>query len=146
MKTERTTEEILTRMRALADDGGDFFGAIRSHLVEALPFETAKQFLKPEVSAEEWEKLTGEFDSPKAEALSYLPFAASKIVGERGLSAARNIDHMRGLVWLHAGDAALQELEDTDYGWYGRGQMAKAAELLGLSEEWAGILAAEEKE
>lgn len=144
MKTDRPTEEILTQLRALDDEGGDFFRVIRGHLMECLPFEVAKQFLKPEATEEEWRELTEVYETPKQQAHAYMPFAASKIVGERGLSANRNIDHMRALVYLHAGQEALDELEATDYGWYGRGQMAKAAELLGLSGEWAGILALEE--
>lgn len=144
MKTDRSAEEILTRLRVLDEEGGDMFGVFRTHLIEALPFPTAQPFLNPGVTPAEWERVANPYVTPKEEALAYMPFAASKIVGERGLSANRNIDHMRGLVWLHGGDAALKELEETDYGWYGRGQMEKAAALLGLSQEWAGILALEE--
>lgn len=144
MRTDRPTEEILTQIRAIDDEGGDMFGVIRAHLMEALPFEVAKPHLKPEVTEDVWRELTEVYETPKKQAHAYMPFAASKIVGERGLSANRNIDHMRALVYLHAGQDALNELEATDYGWYGRTQMAKAAELLGLSGEWAGILALEE--
>jgi hypothetical protein len=144
MKTDRPADEILTQIRALDDEGGDMFGVIRGHLMECLPYEVARQHLKPEVTEEMWRELTEVYETPKQQAHAYMPFAASKIVGERGLSSARNIDHMRALVYLHAGQAALDELEATDYGWYGREQMTKAAEILGLSGEWAGILALEE--
>jgi hypothetical protein len=145
----RTPEQILAKLETLKGQGefGDMFGVIAQTLLEQLPYEHALPFLREGVTEQEWTDVTrGELGTidPVKQAHAYMTFAASKIVGERGLSCTRNIDHMYAWVWLHGTDEDADALMLSDYGWYGRGQMMVAARLLGLSKEWDEILTSAE--
>jgi hypothetical protein len=90
------------------------------------------RFLKPETTKEEWNKSIFKTDDDiKAAAIEYLAFAYEKCEDERGLSANRSIDHYEGFFWL-LGDAEYGAFVATEYGWYGRTQLDKASELLGV--------------
>lgn len=98
MSSFRTPDQIVTRIRDIESvPFDDFFGAQRSDLVRALPFELAKPWLDAEVTAEQW---TPDPD-PLTSALAYVSFAVGKIVDHRGLSANRSVDHFKA--WAGCG-------------------------------------------
>lgn len=122
----KTQEEILQRMEEIKND--DFFGFQRSDLIEYLDFENAKQYLKPEVTEQEWNER--EIKSPKEKMLDYMPFAWNKANNQRGLSAARSIDHYRAWLWLDGNEELSQNIADYDD--YGRPQLRQICDYLGI--------------
>lgn len=129
----RSPEEIQTKITNVANT--DFFGVIRERLIFALPFDDAKEYLVDGTKPSDFlPAATHTIEDVTAEAKDYLSFAVDKMRNERGLSAARSIDHYHGLIFLAFDDATLQDFNETDYGHYGRKQLAKAADLFGLSD------------
>lgn len=126
----RTTQEILDRIAAVADD--DWMGTQRGDLLEALPFELAQPFLKPDVTAEQWAEsrvlLTD--DAVEAAAVEYFTFAFEKASNHRGLSAGRSIDHYTSWLWLL--ERLPEDWDDLPYTNYGVPKLVRAAEILGV--------------
>lgn len=119
MSAVRTPEEIVARIRHLEESPlDDFFGAQRTDLIGALPYEHAKPWLR-DTTAEQWAEAQAE-SSPDVlvRALAYVPFAIGKIVDHRGLSAGLSVDHFEGWAWL-LGDDILAAFEAADYPQYG---------------------------
>ena len=81
----------------------DFFGWGTADLMQALPYEQAKAYLKEEYINDEeeanWTYLKTEEDVLKA-MVDYVPFAQGKIDDERGLSADRSCQHFIAWAWL----------------------------------------------
>ena len=116
---ERTNEEILQRINALRES--DFFGFQTGDLIARLPFEDAKQYLKPEVSADEWKEAPRDRESLLREMSEYMEFAWGKANDGRGISAARSMAHYAAWVWL-AGD----DLGDlNNYSYYGKDNLCR---------------------
>lgn len=131
----KTTEQIIEKIR----NGGfdcDFFGFATSDLIEALPFESAKEFLKEEYqndteTKEKWTylKTDGEVLHKIAD---YVDFAQEKIDDERGLSADRSCQHFIAWFWL-IDEQFSDELKDTynhNYAPYGQPLLDKVKEYL----------------
>jgi len=134
--TMPTSDEVLARIRERKPD--DVFGFEWSEYVDFLEYEHAKEFLKPEVTAEHWAEarkpLTRE--SVLAVMLEYMPFAWEKANDKRGLSASRSIMHYVAWTWL-AGDHALSEWLDTEYEFYGKPQLVRICETYGWdAKQW----------
>lgn len=115
----RTPEEIITEIHHRADGFFDFTGEV---LPQYLPFSHAQEFLKPEVTASEWDQMS---KSPTPETIlsdmrTYMDFAWGKVLDHRGLSASRSVSKMRAWLWLLGDDdlAAMCESE-ADYPQYG---------------------------
>lgn len=127
----RTDDEIAARIRAIDEE--DFFGFETGDLVVRLPFDSAKEFLKPEVTPEEWgDSQPRDADSIRAEITNYLPFAFGKALGHRGLSAGRSVAHMRAWFWLLGDDEAVAFIEDdTNYPPYGMPVLFYCADRVG---------------
>ena len=127
----RTIKEILDRIDAIKND--DFFGAQLSDLIDFLPFEQAKPFLKDDVTPEQWQGLqsTPTSDVIRKKAAEYLPFAWEKANGCRGLSAGRSIDHMRAYLWM-LNDGSLERMEEIEYEHYGKEQLIFASDHVGF--------------
>lgn len=120
----------------------DFFGTITSDLVEALDFDHAAEFLKPDATKEDWDRL-GFPKTPEqllSDASEYLEFAIDKADNHRGLSAARSVDHYRAWVWLFAPDA-YDDFVNEPYTNYGVPQLRAAATALGFEERWLRLVA-----
>ena len=75
VKIHRTPKDILERFAALNGSGDDFFGFQRGDLIEFLPFQDAKRFLKPEATEDTWILKTADEDTVRALILDYMPFA-----------------------------------------------------------------------
>lgn len=129
MKTvTRTQDEIVARIESI-DSSADFFGKRREVLVVHLNWDHAQPYAVEGTVAEEWGE-PAEFTAVEA----YLEFAVEKIRGERGLSAGRSVDAFHEFLWLYSDDATVETYLETDYGWYGRTQIAYAARQLDLGE------------
>ena len=104
----RSTDEILAKMRDKEFE--DFFGTRRGDLLEWLPFDHAREWLKPEATPEKWAEY--KFPRPATDEAvleqirDYMPFAWKKANNCRGLSAARSILHMQAWLWLLGADEA----------------------------------------
>lgn len=113
---------------------GDIFGAIKGDLMEFLPFEDCRPYLKDDVTEERYAKL----GLPKpltreiviGEIVSYMPFAWEKANGCRGLSAGRSLSHMQGYLWLLGADEAVKQLDT--YGFYGKPHLRGICEALNI--------------
>lgn len=127
----RTDEEILARVKDIEDR--DFMGFESSDLIVRLPFEKAREFLKPEVVESEWEQAERDRESLLKEMVNYMPFAWEKANNERGISAARSMSHYNAWVWL-AGDD-LGDLTDCEY--YGKDNLVRICNHYGWdAKQW----------
>lgn len=134
LTVRRTPDEIVARIRAVADSDYDFFGAEQASLYRALDFEHAKEFLLEGATPEGWAKCR---TKPIAEeAIEYVAFAVSKIRNHRGLSTARSVSHFRAWAWLLLDDDAFQQFDATPYENYGAPQVRKFCELIGRPDLW----------
>jgi len=100
----RTIPQIVARIRELGGSPElDMFGVERSRLLEALPFEDAKQFLRDgsphEPEGWEAERLKTR-EGVVGQVRDYLKFAWGKANGCRGISAQKSMSHFKGLLWL----------------------------------------------
>lgn len=125
----RTIQDILNRIKEVEDD--DFFGAIRSDLVDFLPFNEAKSFLKEDVTEDQWKPKELSREQVMKEIIDYLPFAWDKANNCRGLSAGRSIDHMEAYAWL-LGDKEFDGLGAIEYEHYGKEKLIYMSELAGF--------------
>lgn len=112
----RTDEEILARIKEI--EKSDLFGFQTNDLLEVLPWELAKPFLRAEATLEGWVQLDHNDESVKQRMLDYMPFAWEKASDCRGLSAMRSIEHFCAWLWL-LGDPLADTLLDI-YSWYGK--------------------------
>lgn len=113
--TLRTPGEILARLK----DQEDIFGFRCEVLVTSLPFEEAREFLKEDTTAENWDtELTR--DAVLKEMLEYLDFAWDKALSHRGLSAGRSIQKLTEWLWILGDEEAVSFVsDDTNYLNYG---------------------------
>lgn len=129
----RTNDEILAKMRD--ENWGDLFGTRQGDLLAWLPFEQAKEWLKPEATKETWDKngfpRASTDDAVFAEIKGYMPFAWEKANDCRWLSAGRSMYHMQAWLWLlGVDDAEVARLED--YTLYGKPQLRAICEAFGI--------------
>lgn len=128
----RTQQQIVERLRG--NNERDPFGWSASDLLEWLDFEHAKEFLKPEATADKW----AERDAPKPvreQMVEYMPFAWEKANNCRGLSAGRSINHYQNWLWLLGEDKLADSIGD--YEFYGKPQLVQICEFLGIDhKQW----------
>jgi len=124
----KTQEEILKRIDEIEKSGDDFFGFQTSDLMSFLDYEHAKPFLNGNVKESDWEQETR---TPKQVMLEYLEFAFEKAYGERGLSAARSMDHYTSWLWLDGDETLYPTLKN--YTQYGLPQLWKICKYLGVN-------------
>ena len=133
--SSKTQDEILERIEKMK--GNNFFGFETGNLVNFLEFENAKEFLKDDVTKDEWEKVR-EFD-PAKEIKRYMSFAWEKANDHRGLSSSRSLSHMRAWLWLDGQDDLLKFLDnDSNYAPYGKPVLSKICLHYGLPDEHDG--------
>lgn len=121
----KTNEEIIERINELKDD--DFFGFDTADLIIRLPFDLAKQYLKPEAKEEEWTQRSKDNEDIKKEMREYMSFAWGKANNCRGISAGRSMAHYTAWVWLCGDD--LGDLNDYEY--YGKDNLISICEHYG---------------
>lgn len=126
--TTRTPTEIVERIKEV--EGKDFLGFQESDLLEFLPFEDAKPYLKDDVTAEEWETARSK-KLAKDCVIDYLPLAWGKANDCRGLSARRSVDHLKAWLWLAGFDDAPERLGEV-YEFYGKPCLVLASEIVGF--------------
>ena len=122
----RTLEEIKARLEARKSS--DSFAHEWSIYLAALPFDEAKQYLKPSITTQTWKQKTAQ--DFKQEAINYLHFAWEKANDQRGLSAQRSIAHFIAWLWL-MGYNEFDDLFD-EYELYGKPQLRRISEFLGV--------------
>lgn len=135
LEVHRTQDEIVARIREVAEQGEDLFGAERNDLIEQLDFDHAKEWLNEGTTQAQWDENREETAAPKR-AVDYVSFAIGKIEDHRGLSAGRSISHFRAWAWLLLDDDKVQELDDTEYQNYGAPQVKKFCELIDRPDLW----------
>jgi hypothetical protein len=109
----RTQDEIVVRMR----NSRSFLGFEMEVLITALDFEHAKEFLRPEVKAEDW-KCSDE-QTLLSEAQIYAAFAWGKAADHRGISAGRGVEKLSAVAWLLGRDDVVSAMAAVDYAYYG---------------------------
>lgn len=143
----RTTTEIVARLHEIKLS--DVFGFESGDLLECLPFDDAKAFLKPDASSVGWAEdvmQSADHDAVRRRMTEYLPFAFGKAIDHRGLSASRSVSHMRAWTWLLQQDELLTFINDSrNYAPYGAPILARVAQFLDVplpdSEDFQRMLA-----
>lgn len=120
----RTVEEILARIEKRRKD--DFFGFEWPEYLNALPYEKAKPYLKPEYDGKDWKVQSDE--EVKKRAIDYMPFAWEKANDCRRISAGRSMYHYIAWLWLLGED--FDHIEHYEY--YGKPHLVEICEYLGL--------------
>lgn len=102
-----TVEEIYNEAKLVSEEPFPFRF---EDLVLFLPYEYAKEFLKPEVTEIEWEKDVLSLDKELItnKIIDYLPFAFEKAEDERGLSAMRSIEYLKAWLFLFGDTESLE--------------------------------------
>lgn len=124
----RTQEEILQKIDEVKDI--DFFGFISIDLVQFLDYENARKFLNEGTTEKEWVEVKKENtkESIINEMKDYLSFAREKAEGQRGLSAARSMDHYYAWIWLIGEEERFGDIRD--YSNYGIPQLDEISSFL----------------
>lgn len=133
MNELRTMEEIKQRINKISEF--DILG-ISADLIVYLPYEDAKEFLKPEITEKEYEeKYRKKYtkDTIVKEIKDYMLFALGKAENHRGISASRSIEHMCAWLFLLKDDKLLEFAEDDDnYKNYGCPILKKICDKYGI--------------
>src|SRR6056297_1829528 len=89
----RTQEQIANKIKKWQEE--DIFGFKTGDLLEHLDYAHAKDFLKPEVTEEEWSEAQAELsrESILKKMEDYMEFAWDKANSCRGISAGRSLAH-----------------------------------------------------
>lgn len=129
-KTRRTQDEIVARYKERA--ANDPFGFEVHEYLPYLDFEHANALgiLKPDTTAEEWKAIGDQVPAVRDRMVEYMSFAWEKANNQRGISASRSIAHYIAWLWLDGADALASEIGD--YVNYGKPQLTRICEYLGL--------------
>jgi hypothetical protein len=127
----RSFEEIKEKINSM-----DVFtrSMVGIDLVKYLPYEYAKEYLKPDCTEKEWTDDLAEYtkDNIIEEMKDYISFAWDKANNCRGVSACRSLMHFSNWFWL-IGEDELSDYAAGDYEYYGKPQLEKITEWLGLN-------------
>lgn len=108
----KNIETIKQKMESVKDE--DFLGFICGDLIDTLPFEDAKEYLKDGITKEEWEETRLKTDADVIKKMKgYIDFAYDKAENQRGLSANRSIMHFQA--WSFLVDDGLHEWINNEY-------------------------------
>lgn len=131
----KSDEEIIDRVEkhSVFDIFATFFD-----LVECLPFEKAKKFLKEdtwEESEKKWVVMPRDRDAVIDRMKEYMIFALIKMEDHRGLSASRSIMHFKHWLWLIGDEDLLRDVihDDGPYRPYGGPMLKAICEKYGFS-------------
>lgn len=126
----RTPSEIVARVKEVQPK--DFIGFETTDLVARLSYAYAKEFVKDDVTREEWDKDYPINEDPIDAIKEYMSFAWEKANGCRGISAHRSLCHMRAWLWLAGEDEFLERVDLMDYDYYGKPQLRAICEHLDI--------------
>lgn len=124
--------------KTIMNDADDYFGFAREVAIDFLPFEDAKQYLKPEYilkvagGATAYVQITDVKEAAQ-DFLDYMVFAWMKAMDERGISASRSV--LKLATWmkiLGRPDVANILEDDHLFAPYGRPALRKACLVLGI--------------
>jgi hypothetical protein len=103
----------------------------REALIQFVPFDHAKEFLKPEITREEWDKDVTPLNRETVveQIKDYMTFAWGKVENHRGLSASRSVSKMQAWLWL-LGDEG--KIDWDNYSQYGAPILSEICKLYGL--------------
>jgi hypothetical protein len=121
----RTQDDIIQRIESRKEN--DFMGFEVPFYLDMLTFENAKQYLVDDAVEANWTQLSA--NDIKAKAIDYMAFAWKKANNCRGISAGRSISHYIAWLWL-LGEDGFDDMEDYEY--YGKPQLIRVCEYLGL--------------
>lgn len=130
----RTQDEIVQRARERQKE--DLFGFEISEYVRFLDFDHAKEFLKGDVTPDDWSQDSQ--DNVRNLMIEYMDFAWDKANSGRGISAWRSLAHYVAWLWIEGTDEAValsEELATFDYTDYGKPQLRKICRHLGLNPD-----------
>ena len=142
----RTREEIIKELRL--PPAGDLFGFRAGVVIAYLDFEKAKEFLNPEVKAEDWKQLPLIEEVAIVEMREYMDFAWGKVRDHRGISASISVEKMEAWLWLLGDDETLRKVQQARYENYGAPKLAVVCDRYGFpipEEDWARNMIASEK-
>ena len=125
----RTYEEIVDRINKLKPHD-KIMGFKTPDLVLCLPYKYAKEFLRPEVTSDEWEEgktYPVDRESIIKQMEEYMPYAWEQANNCRGISASRTMGHYSAWVWLVGDD--LGDLNEYEY--YGKDHLVRICEHYG---------------
>lgn len=111
----RTFEDIVERIK----NRSSIFGFDAEAIIDFLPFDQAKQFLKEGVKEEDWKTVPLTREGVLDKMRDYMDFAWEKAENHRGISASRSVEKMGVWLWLLGDDELLKQFEDTPYTNYG---------------------------
>jgi len=111
----RTQSDIVARIVCVRAEGTDLFGFREEVLLAALDFAHARQFLRPGVTAADWDQRVDH----ESYAMAYLEFAIGKILDHRSISASRSVDKLAELAWLVGRDDVVAAMQTAGYPMYG---------------------------
>lgn len=127
----RTLNELVEKLNHR--DKNDIFGWEVEVLVPYLPFEMAKPWLKPEVTAETWVSMTFTEEAVLKEMRDYMAFAWGKVENHRGISASRSVEKMAAWCYIMGNDELVAYLGDGGhYAQYGAPMLAKVCQTYDL--------------
>jgi hypothetical protein len=132
----RTIQEIKDQFNKLIPN--DLLGSC-CDLLEFIPYEDAKEFLKPEVKKEDWTTKLLDEKTVIEEMRKYMTFALGKARNHRGISASRSIDHYKNWLWLLGDEETLAFAENScNYQNYGVPILKKVCEKYGFKfpQDW----------
>ena len=109
----RTFEEIVAKVRKIQEL--DILG-VSADLLIYLPYEYAREFLKENVTKENWNKNVTTLIEQNiiADMKEYMPFALGKALNHRGISASRSIEHFQNWLFLLGDDELLNFSEQSE--------------------------------
>lgn len=107
----KTCEEIADHIR---ERNGELLDFTADALVAFLPFELAREWLKPTVIATDWNPDPLERDVVLGWMRTYMKLAWEKAEDHRGLSAMRSISKMRAWLWAIEDEELVAKCDDED--------------------------------
>ena len=128
----KTQEEIAAKIR---EEMKKFLGFGAEVLLPYLDYEHAKEFIKPEVTEEKWNKdpIDTSEERARMDMASYMPFAWKKVAGHRGISAIRSVDKMGAWAWLLGRDDIVAAMEEVPFENYGAPKLAVVCRMMDFS-------------
>jgi hypothetical protein len=137
LRNMKTQHEIVAQIRsgkALDEDDEDVFGFTTEVFIDFLDYEHAREFLKPDVTAEDWNKNTLALteQNVRAEMAKYMAFAWGKVVDHRGISAGRSVLKMCAWLWILGDEETLSAVRAASYENYGAPKLLIICERLGF--------------
>jgi hypothetical protein len=128
----KTQDEIVQKFKEVQAEER-FFDFRPDVLASCLDFEHAQEFLKPEVTAEDWATDAWlDEDRVRQELREYMEFAWGKVEDHRGLSANRAISKVWAMLWVLEENEALAAFDAAPFPQYGAPKLRAACEKVGL--------------